>query len=381
MLNPNIYHRTELAQALAARLLKPDILSSRDGLFITGIRRIGKTTFIQQDLIPTLQEQNALTIYVDLWANREGNSPTKIVLNAIRQTLRHLTSQSHLSELKIDLKVFSLTYDIERIGLADGVSIADALFELIQKIDTNIVLIIDEIQETLKSEIGRNLLTALKSARDRVNLRADNPNGTYLMIVGTGSHRSFVTAMASKLSQPFYGADRVDFPPLGNDFIAWQLEKLRTVKVIPNRETLSKGLGILGARPKVFHDVLKSMQSYTGTEVNETFLAICKNQARSDADEFLEAVRSADTVTRLLFTEIAKAGPEGCSNLFSSTFLQKLSEKIRKNKTISPSSIQAKLAQMQKKDWIYPVGYGSYSVSDPQARVVWIENEETDDFG
>lgn len=245
----------------------------------------------------------------------------------------------------------------------------------------NIVLIIDEIQETLKSEAGRNLLTALKSARDRVNLRTDNPNGTYLMIVGTSSHRSFVTAMASKTSQPFYGADRVDFPPLGNDFIAWQLEKLRSLRVIPNRETLSKGLGILGARPKVFRDVLKSIQSYTGTEVNEAFLAICRNQARSDADEFLEAVRSADTVTRLLFTEIAKAGPEGCSNLFSASFLRKLSEKVGKKKTISPSSIQAKLAQMQKKDRIHPVRYGSYSVSDPQAQAVWIENAETDDFG
>lgn len=132
MLNPNIYHRTELAQVLVERLLKPDILSSRDGLFITGIRRIGKTTFIQQDLIPALQEQHALTIYVDLWANREGNSPTKTVLNAIRQTLHDLTSQSRLSELKIDLKVFSLTYDIRTVGLADGVSIADALFEFIE---------------------------------------------------------------------------------------------------------------------------------------------------------------------------------------------------------------------------------------------------------
>jgi len=36
---------------------------------------------------------------------------------------------------------------------------------------------------------------------------------------------------------------------------------------------------------------------------------------------------------------------------------------------------------MQKKDWIYPVGYGSYSVSDPPAKTVWIENKETADFG
>ena len=28
---------------------------------------------------------------------------------------------------------------------------------------------------------------------------------------------------------------------------------------------------------------------------------------------------------------------------------------------------------MQKNDWIYPVGYGCYAVSDPQAGAVWTE--------
>ena len=63
-----IFQRPDLALALSNRLLHPDALqlTSRDGLFLTGVRRIGKTTFIRRDLIPQLEKENALVIYIDL---------------------------------------------------------------------------------------------------------------------------------------------------------------------------------------------------------------------------------------------------------------------------------------------------------------------------
>ncbi|WP_297612570.1 hypothetical protein [uncultured Sutterella sp.] len=352
------------------------MLSSRDGLFLTGIRRIGKTTFLQLDLVPCLEEKDAVVIYVDLWANHESRSPTKAVLGSIARTLKSLSSPSKLKELKVDLKVLSFTFEAEDIGLENGVSIADALTELIEKIDRNIVLIIDEVQETLRTESGRNLLFALKAARDAVNLRRNNPSGTYLMIVGTGSHRSFVSAMASRSSLPFYGADRVDFPMLGADFIDWLIGQLPNKKNIPGKDALRKGFAMLGARPKVFSDVLKQFASYTGSEIDPAFLAVCANQARTDADEFLRPLREADRLTRVIFTEIAKAGSDGCRNLFSSAFLKEAAKAAGRSKPLRPSAIQAKLSAMQKKDWIFPVGYGSYAVSDPQAQAVWLANLE-----
>lgn len=371
----NVFHRADLASALTKRLLHPDALqtTSRDGLFLTGVRRIGKTTFIRQDLIPQLEKERALVIYVDLWENNEDASPAKKVLRTIR---RYLTEPSCLKSIKVALPALSFTFEPKQAGDPEHLSLAEAFSEIIVKCDINVVLIIDEIQETLKSEAGRSLLVALKAARDAVNLRANNPSGTYLLIVGTGSHRSFVSAMAAKASQPFYGADRIDFPVLDDKYIDWQIDQLSDAAKVPSKEVLSEGFAILGHRPKVFRQVLAEIQNYPGREIDQAFRAICLNQAKTDADEFLMPIRESDLLTRLLFTEIAKAGPTGCRNLFASAFLTRLSKDAGRTRTLRASAVQSKLTIMQKKDWIFPVSHGSYAISDPQAAGVWLADLE-----
>ena len=49
-----VFHRPKYAADMAQQLLKPSALQVqvRSGVFLSGIRRIGKTTFLRQDLIP-----------------------------------------------------------------------------------------------------------------------------------------------------------------------------------------------------------------------------------------------------------------------------------------------------------------------------------------
>ena len=64
----DIYRRPELAAQMAKQLLHPGVLDEglRSGLFLSGLRRTGKTTFLLNDLIPALEKAGALVIYVDL---------------------------------------------------------------------------------------------------------------------------------------------------------------------------------------------------------------------------------------------------------------------------------------------------------------------------
>ena len=105
-----IFQRPDLTLALSNRLLHPDALqlTSRDGLFLTGVRRIGKTTFIRRDLIPQLEKENALVIYIDLWENRGSISPAEAVLSKIRQ---FLVESPRLSSFKVTFPGVSLSFE------------------------------------------------------------------------------------------------------------------------------------------------------------------------------------------------------------------------------------------------------------------------------
>ena len=80
-----VFHRTGYAQALARQLLKPGPLDQglRSGVFLSGIRRIGKTTFIRQDFVPALLDHGALVLYVDLWTDR-SRPPMALIQEAVR---------------------------------------------------------------------------------------------------------------------------------------------------------------------------------------------------------------------------------------------------------------------------------------------------------
>jgi hypothetical protein len=91
MSTDSLFHRDLYAGQMAEQLLNPGPLdeSTRSGVFLSGIRRVGKTTFLRQDLIPALESRGALVIYVDLWAD-PAKSPSALVHEAVRQTLLQL---------------------------------------------------------------------------------------------------------------------------------------------------------------------------------------------------------------------------------------------------------------------------------------------------
>ena len=98
----DVFHRHDYAAEIASDLLRPTVLKEhlRSGVFLSGIRRVGKTTFVRQDLIPALHEAGALVIYVDLWADR-SKDPSVVLHEAVRASLAALENDS-LSGLFVD---------------------------------------------------------------------------------------------------------------------------------------------------------------------------------------------------------------------------------------------------------------------------------------
>ena len=89
----DVFHRTADAEQMAQQLLQPSPLhmNVRSGVLLSGTRRVGKTTFLRQDLVPAREARGALVVYVDLWADR-SKSPATLVLDAVRATLQQVAA-------------------------------------------------------------------------------------------------------------------------------------------------------------------------------------------------------------------------------------------------------------------------------------------------
>lgn len=127
-----IFHRSTYAEQMAEQLLIPAPLQTnvRSGVFLSGIRRVGKTTFLRQDLIPALEARGALIIYVDLWADRT-KSLTAQVYEAVRETLKQLQAPDsgllqRFKGLNLGAAGFTFGFQLDSLGVNKGTTLAQA---------------------------------------------------------------------------------------------------------------------------------------------------------------------------------------------------------------------------------------------------------------
>ena len=196
-------YRTDLALRITKRLLTPSCLETtvRDGVFALGSPQSGKSAFLRDDLEPALKKAGARVVRVELKESMTGTAARDAVLAG-------LTAEF--------CDVFG---EVSRVGQADGDSIAYWMLKAVSKTQSDWVLILDEFSPLVRSRTGENLLCALKAARDAVNLRYDNPNATYFLVIGVTSDERAIRKAVDDRLQAFYGADRVDFIGVSREYL------------------------------------------------------------------------------------------------------------------------------------------------------------------
>lgn len=249
------FHRTALAQQLVQALQGRSLMGdAHNGLFLAAPRRTGKSTFLQGDLAPALQQDGVEVVYVDLWADTRRD-PGTLIAEAIAQALQaHLGLVARTAK-KVGVKSVkvagALEMDISKIGQVDGLTLVDALRSLQQAADRPVALIIDEAQHALTSEAGEVAMTALKSARDQMN----KPGQVNLMLVMSGSDRDKLLRLVVNAGAPFYGSQIQALPPLDTDFIAHvaELVEAQRPELVPvDRAALQLAFTAFGHRPQFF---------------------------------------------------------------------------------------------------------------------------------
>ena len=379
------FRRTTLAEQMAAQLLRPSFLdtSLRSGLFLSGQRRVGKTTFLATDLIPALEALGAIVVYVDLWSQPQAN-PADLVHEGIRRTLKELQTPGSdiLQRLKEVASVeagaagFKFGFKLADVGKDDGASLAQAFTELIDQAQTDVVLIVDEVQHALGSADGDHLLHALKAARDAINTRPGTPG--YFLFIGTGSHRARVQELTLKGNQAFNGAVTNEFPVLGRDFIDYVLEQVRPQlgAMLPSADVTEAAFRSMGSRPEELMKALNVLRSLPPDALPDEHLpTIAQSLSASTADVELQKVEAMGPLAEAVFSRICSIGGD-VKGVFTAEALKAYAAQIGRDATAQ--EVQSIIGMMTSANLLMRVKHGHYGVTDPFVEKAWLNRLQAD---
>ncbi|MCD2511890.1 AAA family ATPase [Comamonas endophytica] len=374
------FRREALARQMAQQLLRPGILDQglRSGLFLSGSRRTGKTTFLQQDLMPALEAHDAVVVYVDLWSDTQAD-PGALVHAAIRSALQDLQTPAsgvlaRLARIKgLDVEALGLKFGFELadLGTRDGPTLAQALMEVVDKAQTHVVLIVDKVQQVLATEQGAQLMLALKAARDAINPRPHTPG--YFLFIGTGSHRAQVSSLTLQGKQAFAGATSLGYPTLGDDYVEYLLGAVGAEGAkVPSLSVAVAAFKALDHRPEEMLRALRMVQQYDEAQVDAFFPVIALTLKTAAADVELRKIEDLGLLAMAVFGRVA-AEEEGVRGLFSAESIAAYGALV--GHEVSTDQVQRVADDLRNANLIMRKSHGMYCVTDPFVRGAWLSHK------
>jgi hypothetical protein len=379
-----IFHRRPLAKEMAAQLLRPGVLDQalRSGLFLSGVRRIGKTTFLKQDLIPALETDGAIVIYVDLWSDT-ALPPSVLLQRAVRAKLGDLQNPlsaafavlKQVVSAEVAARGLQFKFDLSKLGDVGGVTLAEAFTEVVEQARTDLVLIVDEVQQCLASDDGLSMMLALKAARDAINLRPE-PLGHFVFI-GTGSNRALVQELSARRNMAFQGAQSLPYPVLGDDFVADLLARLKRQgsKAIPSQAVAAQAFKELGSRPEELLNTLRVLAHTlpAGAGPDATLQIIVATVRTGIANAELLRIQELGPLAERVFDRIASTRETQTRGIYSAEAIDEYSKEL--DRRVRSEEIQNVVQQLQGANIIMRLGHGAYTAVDPFVREMWLERK------
>jgi hypothetical protein len=377
-----IFRRPELARQMAQQLLHPGVLDEglRSGLFFSGLRRTGKTTFLVHDLIPALEAGGAIVIYVDLWSDTQA-SPASLVHTAIRKALADLQTPAStllarlrpVKKAKVEAMGIAFGFEVDKLGEAGGPTLALALTEVVDKACTDVVLIVDEVQHAMSTEEGNQMLIALKSARDAINPRPGTAG--HFLFVGTGSHRAMVNELTTRRSQAFAGASSVDYPVLDASFVQYLLDRLSAEGPgpWPSTKVAVEAFRGLGHRPEELVRALRQLRHLpagTNPDPNETLPIIAATMRSTAAEIDMARLWQMGALAVAIFDHVAAVKGDA-RGLFSADAVGSYAVALRRE--VKVEEVQPVVNALLASNLIMRKSHGTYVVADPFVREIWRE--------
>jgi hypothetical protein len=364
------YPRPELA---AKYLQVFDVgLTSARALFAK--RRMGKSEFLEQDLIPAARDAGYLTVYLNLWDAR--SQPAPAFLAALSRALRPTGLGKLAKTLKRPLK--SIKASAKVAGMAEGSLEAELggteaaatprLTELIRSFDKpnrRMLLVLDEAQvlaESAHADLAHSLRASLDGRKQNIK------------VIFAGSSEATLRRMFGRSTEPFYNwAPLEPFELLGEEFVRAMVVKVNRLSRYPlARKDAIAAFEALKRTPEFFRRYLSRYLAYADLGSKAALLD-------TEAHVFNDA-NFVSTWHRLLPAdrELLRLIISGVTDLFSESSRGRLGVALGLNEAAAKNVPQQSLRRLQDADLVLRMDYGDYRVQD-DALAEWLRNQELED--
>lgn len=358
------FKRPHLAIAYCDSLAGKGIANATSGLFLAGPRRVGKSTFLTEELIPEAEHRHWISVYVDLWADK-GVDPARLMTESIKTTI--VTHQNKVAKLTKNINLTKITVmgfelDLSRSGLPENMTLVDALRILSEMTGKPVLLLIDEAQHTLMTKDGLNAMFAIKSARDQINMLSKAPS---LMLVFVGSNRDKLAHLVLKKDQPFFGSDITSFPLLGREYTD-AFTKWANKSLTPNNqfteESMWEAFTLVGHRP----EILRQMAGRTAisgsascfSKLLEEDISIWHSRIWEEFESDFHALTPLQqAILEILISEGHSWSP------FSEDTISRYRE-MTGQQEISAAMVQTAIQYLRDRGFIWQSGRGAYVLED-----------------
>lgn len=359
------FRRPELAKSFCDALSGAGIMDARSGLFLAARRRVGKSTFLREDLVPEMESRGWITLYIDLWIDRAAD-PATLIADAIKSKLAAFDKPVWKAARAMRLaKVTvggSLTIDLTKPGLPEGLSLADALEMLQQKAGKPIGLIVDEAQHALTTENGSTAMFSLKAARDHLNKSNTEPK---LILVMTGSNRDKLAQLVLNKSQPFFGSRVTPFPLLNKDFTEaytdWVNRSLaKNNKLDP--PDVFEAFRLVGHRPELLRAIIGDVALQgEAPRLSELLRQNAQDWHEKIWGEYESAYKSLTPLQKAIIDIMAHKG--GNFSPFTEDSMG-IYRRALGERELSTSTIQTALDSLRERELVWREARGAYALED-----------------
>ncbi len=334
-------------------------------LALFGRRRIGKTEFLLQDLVPLAQQKNTATLYCSLWENKD--SPQSSLVQALLEATKGTPSGSMKGRLQLSLPdMAEAEIEVERAQHPKAAStqeltqLTTSWREWLKQLGTKPALVIfDEIQHLAISARFATLAATLRTLLDMApaNVR----------VVFTGSSHADLHRLFTNNKAPFFQfADIVPFQPMSHDFVQ-HLEGIfqRITSLVLPPDALGNLFELSGRNAHVIAGLTQRLVIFRTTDVEGMWRDIAENLIGPDGwcgQQWNQLSSSDRTVYLQLLRE---------QEPFSEASL-----KVYERASFSRATAQKALLRLENKGLISRLGHGHYLREVPMLDI-WIRDQKT----